>query len=1127
MKKLSILLLYAFLFVQSLHGNAQASKTAAAYDSLQHLLTYFHKNTIDTGLKQAIDEAQALLTKDAVTDSLAKELITVEDLMSKLIYDSVFLNRHPFDQSLSLAFGNALVSLLQPVLPQKESLWYAAALNNLGVLYEQTWGNTKADIAQAYTLFGGALLIRKKLLGEKHPDYAESLGCFATVYGLKDEKEKAKSIMLQSLAIRKKAIGEEDITYADNLFTLAQLYAGLKQYDTATLLFERGVNIRKKISGENNADYALHVYIAAERLLDLWQYQKAFAYYKNALSITENTAGKENIQYAYCLEGLAGFYYVTGEYEKAVPLYLQSLAIKEKLYGKGYYDIALTMHNLGTTYFKMGNYEQAIPCFQRIAALNKKTPAIPQYSAYELNWQGLLYQSVGNYDKALSLYSQALNIPEYAGSKQRYANTLSNIAALYENLNDTKRALFYLEEARQITEKTSGQQSPDYATILYNLSTLYKKLNRYNTALQLCDETLTIRKRLYGEAHPQYALSLYLLGSIYMEIKKADAANTCFAKALEIQKQLLGEEHPDYINTLNKLAELQISEKKNNEAASAFIMANRSELKHISRTYTSLSEQEKAELENNEYYQFSYLPSLMYKHDMDEPGILQQVYSNELALKGMVLNDQQNVLNSIRTSNDTNALELYNKWRLNKIILSKQLLLPAGQRLPGLDSIEEATNDLEQDLSRVSVPFRQQQKMVTTSDISVKLLPDEAAIEFIKFRYYNKKFTDSTLYAAMIILPHNSVPEFIPLFEEKQLINLLNRQGKNENSINNFYSGSSSNSGNSLYKLIWKPLERYLTGIHTVYYAPTGLLHRIAFQALPVDSPGQLLIDRYNLSQVLSTRTITSPSKIAYKPSGINIWADIQYDSGKTNLNIPTYLVAQRGMDESADLNASDFYDRDTTTLQVKKWTALNGTKLEMDSIKNIFANVGINAATVTGVDATEEVFKTMDEKSPQVLHIATHGFFWPLKEKLNNSFTIQQDPMFRSGLVLAGGNDIWKTEKIITDKEDGILTSYEIAQLDLSNTDLVVLSACETALGDLQGNEGMIGLQRAFKIAGVKQLIISLWSVPDKQTAALMTLFYRNWINGQSTRSALRSAQLKMKEEYSPYYWAGFVLVE
>ena len=197
----------------------------------------------------------------------------------------------------------------------------------------------------------------------------------------------------------------------------------------------------------------------------------------------------------------------------------------------------------------------------------------------------------------------------------------------------------------------------------------------------------------------------------------------------------------------------------------------------------------------------------------------------------------------------------------------------------------------------------------------------------------------------------------------------------------------------------------------------------------------------------------------------------------------------------------------------------------------------GIGVTSNSGAVATEEEFKALDGRSPQVLHLATHGFFLPTTDTKrknnndpnpgNNAFTVQQNPMFRSGLVLTGGNHAWKGDPAVPGREDGILTAYEIAQMDLSSTDLVVLSACETALGDLQGNEGVIGLQRAFKMAGVKQMIMSLWRVPDKETMELMTMFYRNWLGGQSTREALRSAQLKMKEKYPPYYWAAFVVVE
>ncbi len=144
--------------------------------------------------------------------------------------------------------------------------------------------------------------------------------------------------------------------------------------------------------------------------------------------------------------------------------------------------------------------------------------------------------------------------------------------------------------------------------------------------------------------------------------------------------------------------------------------------------------------------------------------------------------------------------------------------------------------------------------------------------------------------------------------------------------------------------------------------------------------------------------------------------------------------------------------------------------------------------------------------------------------------FRLSDHPMIRSGLVLAGANYAWRTGKPLREGvEDGILTAYEISQMNLSNTELVVLSACETGLGDIQGNEGVYGLQRAFKIAGVKYLVMSLWQVPDQETSIFMTAFYRHWLeNKKSIPDAFRTTQQEMRERFiNPYQWAGFILVE
>lgn len=189
----------------------------------------------------------------------------------------------------------------------------------------------------------------------------------------------------------------------------------------------------------------------------------------------------------------------------------------------------------------------------------------------------------------------------------------------------------------------------------------------------------------------------------------------------------------------------------------------------------------------------------------------------------------------------------------------------------------------------------------------------------------------------------------------------------------------------------------------------------------------------------------------------------------------------------------------------------------------------------ITGMAATEESLKQLSGHSPTILHLATHGFFLPDVERKRrdnftrdpNQLTLADNPLFRSGIIMAGANIVWKGGVAFDGKEDGIVTAYEISNLDLSNSELVVLSACETALGDISGTEGVFGLQRAFKLAGVKNMLLSLWQVPDEETDELMRLLYSNKLKGMANYEAFNMAQETMRKKYPPYYWAAFVLIE
>jgi len=270
----------------------------------------------------------------------------------------------------------------------------------------------------------------------------------------------------------------------------------------------------------------------------------------------------------------------------------------------------------------------------------------------------------------------------------------------------------------------------------------------------------------------------------------------------------------------------------------------------------------------------------------------------------------------------------------------------------------------------------------------------------------------------------------------------------------------------------------------------------------------------------------------------------LQDDNRNIDKSITLFGDCQFTINSTAVVDSMPAYEKANTLImtnisrseKVGGWKELPGTADEIKNIKSLFDKNKINTSAFMQANATEEQFKSLSGNAPSIIHLATHGFFLPDPEKkrqegfaadARNAFTLADDPLLRSGIVLSGANRVWGGQAPIEGRDDGIVTAYEIAQLDLRKTDLVVLSACETALGDVKGSGGVFGLQRAFKLAGVKNMLLSLWKVPDAETAELMKYFYTYYLQGKTIKESFTAAQNDMRKKYKPYYWAAFVLIE
>lgn len=389
------------------------------------------------------------------------------------------------------------------------------------------------------------------------------------------------------------------------------------------------------------------------------------------------------------------------------------------------------------------------------------------------------------------------------------------------------------------------------------------------------------------------------------------------------------------------------------------------------------------------------------------------------------------------------------------------------------------------------------------------------------------------IYYAIIISPNNPLPIKVELGNYEDFITLvatspINQKLKDETTylkLLDFHYKIG-------YEIIWRALEPHIKEGSNVYFSSTGLLHQINVEVLQ-DYKGKRANEKWNLYRVSSTRELCMEKPEIDMTSAV-LYGNLLYDVDST-----TMVAQSRTYRQEDNYVASRGFVQDSTMRN--GWKKLDATNTEINSIAITMQNSGIEPTIYRLEAGNEESFKALSGKKTPIIHLATHGFFYKDEEAKTKTFFETLDmnknnyaldnSLKRSGLILAGAQKAWLGEPIPDNVEDGVLLAEEIATMDLTGTDLVVLSACETGLGEIT-SEGVFGLQRAFKKAGVQTLIMSLWKVDDNATSLFMRTFYKQWLGGKSKHAAFLDAQAAVREckesDYSnPYYWASFIMLD
>lgn len=1001
-------------------------------------------------------------------------------------------------------------------------------LDRLGQIYQNV-----GDFDKAEASYVNSLEMVRKVYEIDNPEVLFSIESLAGFYKNIQNFQKADSLFIIALMIRRSSIIPDSLSLSYTLNTYAMMLSSIGQYSKAEdcLIEARNIVAAK---GVNSNEYLWHS-LSLANLYNHYKTQES----KNILLQLKNqyNAGAfsnvDNISFLQLLfVQLGQFSLDQNDFISAEIYYKNCVQITKDKFGiyNSYYADALT--SLGDFYYEIGSLEKAENKYQEAYEIQKKANS-SYFSAAEM--LGLLYIHQHKYKLARSIYHDCYKY--YINKKIvniDFFSTLINIAELESLTGNIDLARKKYLDAIALMQKSGYDKNIIYLNSIVQYAEFCNRYKKYNEADSMYNLALAQYKILKN--HGKYAYILFRIADNKSDAGQLSQADSLYQISISLLESSFDKSSFDLQSYYGSLAWFYMSYNPKMGLHYFDKMFINSQ-KNIANQFAYLSENEKLSYVNKVNQSFFADLSNIYRDAYLQNSLSSYSYNNTLLTKGIVLKSVQGINNIIHNTDDKKIIVDWSKYDSLKKEVAKFYALPSLNRPSDLKSKEEQVEVIEKELLKKSKTFSNFQTTLYVDWEKVQSALDKtsAAIEFISFPYYKNGWTDSVLYIALVLRPDFKEPRLVYLFEEKQL-SLTLKKGEgilDQSYINGLYHQKEG--GNSLYQLIWKPIDSLLQGVKNVYISPSGLLHKISLGAIPL-TDSTTIGEQYNLQILGTTADVINKEETFINKASINnalLFGGINYDvaSSKTT-----------GFVDNAYAKDYVYVPVDSTRGATGKWNYLNGSLKEAEGISRQFMEQKITTHFYSDSTATETLFKNIPLKKSSVIHIATHGYFFPdisrkkeyrmpfTGEEKQSTFQVSENPLLRSGLIFAGANPVWTNPNYVsTMTDDGILTAYEISNIDLSNVKLVVLSACETGLGDIKGSEGVFGLQRSFKLAGVKNIIMSLWKVPDDKTRELMQLFYQNCFTGNSISVAFKLAQQEMRSKYpnSPYYWAGFTLLQ
>ncbi len=1003
--------------------------------------------------------------------------------------------------------------LIAEIFPKKDKIQndtlLVEFLSTCGSVYYST-----EEFVEAEKYFLLAAEKAKASLGENEYHYALAIFNLAGCYKEQGRYTEAEPLYMKSLPVLSEAFGQSSVQYTRCFYTLASMYIDMARYNDAEGMIAAAVNFYKEILGNESPDYLGALGSIAIVYQGQGKYAKAEEIFTALLNYMQGQPVPDKSEINTLYNNLGELYRTMGDYGKAEPTLLEAVRTAPD----NSQPAATSLNNLALVQKAIGKYAEAERSYKKAIDaykfLNKTYH--PDYTN-PVNNLGELYRTMGRIQDAANAFLEVIEIRKklLGTDHPNYANALNNLALLESEVGYYEDAEKHFLECTDIYKRILGEKHRFYANCLNNLAFVYKATGKIQKAKETYEECLRLAKESVGENSDKYALYLGGLAGTYRMMNKNEQAIPLIIKSLEILKNKLGENHYDYIDTEYNLAEVYRESGKFIEAKKHYLNSIKGFLFLIETYFPSLGEKEKTDFYFRVSNTFETFNSFVIQMKTEFPSenhndLVERMYDNQLVIKSLLLKETGKVKIQVAASGDKKLKEDYEELlKLRETIVQQYRLTSEDLAEIGVDlpAMEKQANELEQKITSVSnISVKKKSEAKSWKDIQQKLKADECVVEMVRTEFYTKgRWTDSIYYSAMVIDKTCKSPTFVFI--------------KNGNDLDIKIASSYRSlikakvSDETSYDALWKPLKEAVGNAKKIYFSPDGIYQQVNIYTLKNSETKKYLLEEANIvlltnSQDLLETVVASTSKTA------EIFSYPDYD----------FIATTTEIKSSEPLSRYGF-----TNL-----AELPGTKIEADSITKILKSKNWNVIEHLQAEATEEAIKKI--QNPKILHIATHGFF--LQDVDDNASVVmgmqaqiaKQNPLLRSGLMMAGSAAIARDSMVDNSFDDGILTAYEAANMNLTQTDLVVLSACETGLGEMKNSQGVYGLQRAFMVAGAKSVIMSLWVVDDFATQELMSNFYREWIkdpSAENRQKAFRTAQLKLKEKFpDPYYWGAFVMV-